>query len=82
MVADGQAPGRGHDTEITLFDVVRVRLEHGIERGEVQADVEPERLIEIIGGATMLRMLLHPESALDEQWVGETAAIVTHGVIS
>jgi AcrR family transcriptional regulator len=65
-----------------LFDVVRVRLEHGIERGEVQADVKPERLIEIIGGATMLRMLLHPESELDEQWVDETATIVTHGVIS
>lgn len=65
-----------------LFDVVRVRLEHGIERGEVQADVKPERLIEIIGGATMLRMLLHPESELDELWVDETAAIVTHGVIS
>ncbi len=69
---------RFHD----LFDVVRVRLEHGIERGEVQADVQPERLIEIIGGATMLRMLLHPESELDELWVDKTAAIVTHGVIS
>lgn len=64
-----------------LFDVVRVRLEHAIERGEVQPDVQPERLIEIIGGATMLRMLQHPEDDLDEQWVDEAAAIVTHGVV-
>ncbi|MUL46430.1 TetR/AcrR family transcriptional regulator [Mycobacterium sp. CBMA293] len=64
-----------------LFDVVRIRLEHGIERGEVLRDVKPDRLIEIIGGATMLRMLLHPDEELGDSWVDETAAIVTHGVI-
>lgn len=64
-----------------LFDVVRTRLEHAVDRGEVHPDVQPERLIEIIGGTTLLRMLLNPESELDDQWVDDTAAIVTHGVV-
>ncbi|MEZ0053178.1 AcrR family transcriptional regulator [Mycobacterium sp. MAA66] len=64
-----------------LFDVVRVRLEHAVERGEVHPDVNPERLIEIIGGATLLRMLLHPADELGESWVDETTAIVVHGVV-
>jgi hypothetical protein len=37
-------------------------------------------LIEVIGGATMLRMLLRPEEKLDDTWVDETTAIVVHGV--
>ena len=60
---------------------MRVRLDHAVERGEVHSDVDPERLIEIIGGATLLRMLLHPEDELGESWVEETTAIVTHGVV-
>ncbi|MGB8405563.1 MAG: TetR/AcrR family transcriptional regulator [Mycobacterium sp.] len=64
-----------------LFDVVRVRLEHAVERGEVHPDVNPERLIEIIGGATLLRMLLLPADELGESWVDETTAIVVHGVV-
>lgn len=68
---------RFHD----LFAVVRIRLEHAVERGEVHPDVQPDRLIEIIGGTTLLRMLLNPDSELDDQWVNDTAAIVTHGVV-
>ena len=64
-----------------LFEVVRTRLENAVRRGEVHADVDPERLIEIIGGATLLRMLLHPDDELGESWVEETTAIVTHGVV-
>jgi AcrR family transcriptional regulator len=62
-----------------LFDAVRVRLTEAVGRGEVQPDVDPDRLIEVIGGATMLRMLLRPEDDLDDAWVDQTAAIVVHG---
>jgi AcrR family transcriptional regulator len=64
-----------------LFDVVRVRLHHAIERGEVHADIDPDRLLEVIGGSTMLRLLLWPEGDLDDEWVAQTTAIVTHGVV-
>ena len=62
-----------------LFGVVRDRLAHGVSRGEVHPAVDPERLIEIIGGATLLRMLLRPDAELDDEWVEQTAAIVVHG---
>lgn len=65
-----------------LFDVVRLRLEHAVQRGEVHAGVDPQRLIELIGGATLLRMLLTPGRDLDDTWVDQTTAIVVHGVLS
>jgi len=60
--------------------VVTERLVHAVERGEVHADVDPDRLIEVIGGATLLRMLLLPDEELDDTWVDQTSAIVIHGV--
>jgi AcrR family transcriptional regulator len=65
---------------VGLFGVVRDRLDHAVARGEVHADVDPERLIEIVGGATLLRLLLDPGGSLDDAWVEQTAAIVVHGV--
>lgn len=65
-----------------LFAAVRVRLEDAITRGEVHGDIDPDRLIEVIGGATMLRLLLLPGSDLDDAWVDQTAAIVTRGVMA
>jgi hypothetical protein len=38
---------------------VRARVVHAIERGEVHSHVDPERLIEVINGATHLSMLPH-----------------------
>jgi hypothetical protein len=57
-----------------------VRLREAVDRGEAHPDVDPDRLIELIGGATMLRMLLRPEEELGEEWVQQTTAIVVHGV--
>jgi hypothetical protein len=55
-------------------------LRDGVERGEVHPDVDPDRLIELIGGATLLRLLLRPDEELDDAWVEQTSAIVVHGV--
>jgi LmbE family N-acetylglucosaminyl deacetylase/AcrR family transcriptional regulator len=64
-----------------VFGVVGARLAHAMSRGQIHADVDAGRLIEIIGGATLLRLLLAPELELDEEWVDQTAAIVVHGVM-
>jgi AcrR family transcriptional regulator len=64
-----------------LFGVVGTRLAHAVQRGQIHADVDAGRLIEIIGGATLLRLLLEPDRELDDEWVDQTAAIVVHGVI-
>jgi AcrR family transcriptional regulator len=79
-MADADLNARVMSRFVGLFDLVRDRLSHAVERGEVHPDVDPERLIEIIGGATLLRLLLAPGRELDESWVDQTTAIVVHGV--
>lgn len=78
MTADPELNARVMARFAGLFEAVRVRLREAIERGEAHPDVDPGRLIELIGGATMLRVLLYPE--LDDAWVDQTTAIVVHGV--
>jgi AcrR family transcriptional regulator len=80
MSADSELNARVMSRFADLFTAVRVRLREAVDRGEAHPDVDPERLIEVIGGATMLRMLLRPEEKLDDAWVEETTAIVVHGV--
>jgi len=65
-----------------LFAAVRERIADGARCGEVRAEVDADRLIELIGGATMLRVLLRPDDALDERWVDQTTAIVVEGVLA
>lgn len=80
MAADPALNARVMSRFSGVFDAVRVRLSDAIANGQVHDDVDPERLIEIIGGATMLRLLLRPDDVLDDDWVDATTAIVVHGV--
>jgi len=80
MTADSALNARVMVRFNDLFTAVRVRLREAVARGEAHPDVDPDRLIELIGGATMLRMLLHPDEPLDDEWVERTTAIVVHGV--
>jgi AcrR family transcriptional regulator len=64
-----------------LFDAVGVRLNEAVEHGEAQPDANADRLIEVIGGATLFRLLLHPDDEPDDTWVEQTAAILVHGVM-
>jgi AcrR family transcriptional regulator len=82
MAADEELNARVMDRFTGLFDAVRTRLADAVDHGEVYGDVEPNRLIEVIGGATMLRLLLWPDQELDDKWVDQTAAIVVHGVVA
>lgn len=80
MTADAELNARVMSRFAGLFAAVRIRLREAIDRGEAHPDVDPGRLIELIGGATMLRMMLYPDQKLDDAWVEQTAAIVVHGV--
>jgi AcrR family transcriptional regulator len=80
MTADPELNARVMSRFAGLFAAVRGRLGQAIDRGEVHPDVDPDRLIELIGGATMLRLLLRPDEQLDESWVNQTTAIIVHGV--
>ena len=80
MSADSELNARVMSRFVDLFTAVRVRLREGVDRGEVHRDVDPDRLIELIGGATLLRLLLRPDEQLDDAWVDQTTAILVHGV--
>jgi AcrR family transcriptional regulator len=81
MAADAELNARVMQRFQGLFAALQIRLGDAVERGEVYTDVDPERLIEVIGGATMMRLLLRPDDQLDDDWVDQTAAIVIHGVV-
>ena len=80
MTADPELNARVMQRFAGLFAAVQVRLGEAVDRGEAHPDVDPNRLIELIGGATMLRMLLYPNRTLNEEWVDQTTAIIVHGV--
>jgi len=80
MSADSELNARVMSRFAGLFTAVRVRLCEGVDRNEVHPDVDPDRLIELIGGATLLRLLLRPDEQPDDAWVDQTAAIIVHGV--
>ena len=82
MAADADLNARVMSRFTGLFAAVRARLGDAIERGEVHSGIKPDRLVEVIGGATMLRLLLWPDRDLDDKWVDQTAAIVVHGVVA
>jgi AcrR family transcriptional regulator len=82
MAADAALNARVMDRFTGLFAAVRTRVADAVERGEAHADVDPGRLVEVIGGATMLRLLLWPEEDLDDEWVDQTTAIVARGVMA
>ena len=82
MTADAELNTHVMGRFTDVFDAVRTRLAEALRRGDVHADIDPERLIEVIGGATMLRLLLWPEKDLDDEWVEQTTAIVANGVVA
>lgn len=82
MAADAELNARVMDRFTELFAAVRMRLGDAVHRDEVHPDVDPDRLVEVIGGATLLRVLLQPGEHLGDDWVEQTAAILIHGVVA
>ncbi len=82
MTADVELNARVMDRFTEVFAAVRIRLADAVKRGEVHPDVDSDRLVEMIGGATLLRMLLQPDEPLGEDWVDQTTAILLHGVVA
>lgn len=82
MSADAELNHRVAARFADLFGAVRTRLYAAIDRGEVRAGVDPDRLVDLIGGATLLALLQSPEDLADPSWVDDTAAILQHGVVA
>lgn len=63
-----------------LFGVMRHWVAESVSRGDARTDVDPDRLVELIGGATLLAMMLRPDDDLGGDWGDQVAAIISHGV--
>jgi AcrR family transcriptional regulator len=82
MAADAELNARVMARFTDLFAAVQTRLAEAISRGRVHADINPDRLLEIIGGTTLLRLLLQPHEPVGDDWVDQTTAILVHGVMA
>ncbi|NVN52472.1 TetR/AcrR family transcriptional regulator [Mycolicibacterium hippocampi] len=82
MSADTELSGRVMARFSDVFGAVHTRLNDAIDRGEVRAGVDPGRLVDLIGGATLLALLQAPENLASPAWVDSTAAILLHGVVT
>lgn len=80
MAGNAELTARIMERFAGLFEVMRYWVADSVSRGDARADVDPDRLVELIGGATLLGMMLRPGEDLDGDWVERTAAIITHGV--
>ena len=82
MAADDDLNARVMGRFAGVFAAVRTRLADAVARGEVRCGVDPDRLLEVIGGATLLRMLLQQGEPVGDDWVDQTTAIVVRGVVA
>ncbi|CAA0128515.1 putative HTH-type transcriptional regulator [Mycolicibacterium vanbaalenii] len=82
MSVDPELSGRVSARFTDLFGAVRARLHDAVDRGEVRPGVDPDRLVGLIGGATLLALLQAPHELAGAAWVDNTAAILLHGVVA
>ncbi|MFE0750595.1 TetR/AcrR family transcriptional regulator [Gordonia sp. NPDC058843] len=81
MAAEPELAARVHAGFAEVFGALRDRLVIAVDRGEVHPDVDPDRLIEAVGGAAMLHALLLDTREFDTVWADQLSAIVVHGVL-
>lgn len=81
VAADQELSARVNSRFAHPIGAVRNRLQEAVARGQVQEYADTDRLIEIIGGTTMIRLLLRPDEHLDEAWVDQVTEIVVHGIV-
>ena len=65
-----------------LFAAVRARLQDAVVRGEVRDGIDPDRLVDLVGGATLLALLQTPDELAGAPWVDKITDILLHGVIA
>ncbi|MGP4055378.1 TetR/AcrR family transcriptional regulator C-terminal ligand-binding domain-containing protein [Mycobacterium sp. 4D054] len=82
MSADAELTGRVAERFTDLFGAVRSRLHGAVERGEVRPGVDPDRLVHLIGGATLLALLQTPDDLDHPSWVDRTTDILLHGIVT
>lgn len=63
-----------------VWGAMRERLVQAIEAGEARSDLDPGILIETIGGATLLALLIRSTGQLDNAWIDRTSTLILEGI--
>ncbi|MGH3561241.1 MAG: TetR/AcrR family transcriptional regulator C-terminal ligand-binding domain-containing protein, partial [Mycobacterium sp.] len=82
MANDAELTARVLDRLTGLFEVLRHWVAEAVDRGDARREVDPDRLLEVIGGATLFALMLRPGTDLTDDWVDRLAVIVVHGVMT
>ncbi|MEZ0341139.1 TetR family transcriptional regulator [Mycobacterium sp. pV006] len=80
MTADADLAGRVAARFGGVIVALQERLNDAIERGQVRTGVAPERLVDFIGGATLLAVLQSPDDLTEKAWVDDVSEILMHGI--
>jgi AcrR family transcriptional regulator len=60
---------------------LRARIERAVASGQARPDIEPDVLLDVIGGATLMALTIRPGRTLDERWVGAVVELLIRGVL-
>ena len=63
-----------------VWGAMQTRLEEALLAGEARADVDPAALIETIGGATLLGLMIRSGEPLEDAWIEQVASLLIKGV--
>lgn len=58
----------------------RSRLAAAVHAGQARADLDPDAVIESIGGSTLLALLVRGDADLDEAWIDTTTTLLLRGI--
>lgn len=62
------------------LEAVRARLADAVTNGEARSDLDPDAVIEAIGGSTLLALLIRGDADLDTAWIDRTTSLILRGV--
>lgn len=65
-----------------VFGDFRRRLGDAVDAGEVRENVDPDDVIEMMGGSALLHILLHPDDMLGQQWAQGVVSMLTGGIVA
>ena len=82
MSADPPLATRVHGRFAEAFGAVGRRLQRAVDTGDVRADVDTDRLVEVLGGSAMLSVLLYPDAVRVDGWVDQMTALDLQGVLA
>lgn len=63
-----------------VWGAMRDRMVRAVAEGEARPDVDPDALVEAVGGHTLFALLSRGHAGLDEAWVDRTTTLLLRGV--